>query len=150
MMERRGLQNSHLQEGNNPKVQNAFAAIDPNPVKVARDPSRIFIMGHSAGAQLVDLLATNGKYLQEQGLNTGNIKGLISLDTARLNLQERLSEDTVEGRMVGGMIKSAFGTDPSVLADASATLAIKSGASYPPFLMFCGKKPVSRTFLRGL
>ncbi|MDR3617357.1 MAG: alpha/beta hydrolase [Candidatus Obscuribacterales bacterium] len=121
----------------------AFAWVQKHASEFGGDPKRIFVMGHSAGAQLVDLLATNGKYLQEQGLKLADIKGVISLDTASLNLNERLAEDTGEARLVGGMIKSAFGTDPAVLTDASPTLAIRPGISYPPFLMFCGEKRVS-------
>jgi arylformamidase len=124
-------------------VAQAFAWVQKHASEFGGDPSRIFLMGHSAGAQLVDLLGTNSKYMQEQGLKLTDIKGVISLDTASLNLNERLAEDSGEAKLVGGMIKSAFGTDPAILADASPTLAIKPGAKYPPFLMFCGEQRVT-------
>ena len=100
-------------------------------------------MGHSAGAHLVDLRATNDRYLIEKGMTLKDIKGVISLDTASLNLAERKAEDTREANIVGGMIDAAFGTDPKTLADASPTLAIHPGKQYPPFLMFCGEKRAS-------
>jgi arylformamidase len=124
-------------------LASAFAWVKHHATEIGADPNRIFLMGHSAGAQLVDLLATNDRFLTEQGLSLKDIKGVISLDTASLNLADRLTEGSAEGLMVGDMIKSAFGTDPKVLADASPTANIHAGKTYPPFLMFCGKRRLS-------
>ncbi|HEY9714278.1 MAG TPA: alpha/beta hydrolase [Chroococcales cyanobacterium] len=107
------------------------------------DPDRIFLMGHSAGAHLVDLVATNDKYLQATGLSLADIKGVISLDTASLDLTDRLKEGSFESKLVGPMIVRAFGTNPAVLKDASPTLNLEKGKNYPPFLMFCGSQRVS-------
>ncbi|MBX9724901.1 MAG: alpha/beta hydrolase [Candidatus Obscuribacterales bacterium] len=124
-------------------IASAFAWVKKHAAEFGGDPDKIFLMGHSAGAQLVDLLGTNDRFLLEQELSLKDVKGVISLDTASLNLGERSKESTAEGAMVGDMIKSAFGTDPKVLADASPTLCIKTGKSYPPFLMFCGERRTS-------
>jgi acetyl esterase/lipase len=121
----------------------AFSWVKNHVSEFGGDPNRLYLMGHSAGAQLVDLLATNDRYLIEKGLTLKDIKGVISLDTASLNLAERKAEDTREANIVGGMIDAAFGTDPKTLADASPTLAIHPGKQYPPFLMFCGEKRAS-------
>lgn len=43
------------------------------------DPSRIFLMGHSAGAHIVVLLATDGHYLGAQQMSKRDIKGVIGL-----------------------------------------------------------------------
>ncbi|MFN8658950.1 MAG: alpha/beta hydrolase [Candidatus Obscuribacterales bacterium] len=124
-------------------VAAAVAWAKKHATELGADPNRIFIMGHSAGAQLVDLLGTNERFLKEQGLSLSDIKGVISLDTASLNLGERVKEGSVEGLMVGDMITQAFGTNPKVLADASPTLNIHAGSKYPPFLMYCGERRVS-------
>ena len=97
-------------------------------------------MGHSAGAQLVDLLGTNDRFLSSKGLSLANISGVISLDTASLDLAKRKNDDSFEGKMVGDMIDKAFGSDGKVLADASPFDSIRSGKKYPPFLMYCGAK----------
>lgn len=125
----------HIQD-----VAAAFAWVKTHAGEIGADPSRMYVMGHSAGAHLVDLLGTNEKYLHEQGMNLGDIKGVISLDTASLDLSERLSDNSPEGGAVGGMIKNAFGNDPEVLADASPRAAIHAGKKYPLFLMFCGER----------
>ena len=104
------------------------------------DPDRIFLMGHSAGAHLVDLVATNQRFLQQVGVKLTSIKGVISLDTASLDLLKRTSETSFEGQHVGAMIEQAFGKDPEMLKDGSPTLNIHKGSYYPPFLMFCGER----------
>src|SRR5947209_3009231 len=39
------------------------------------DPKRLFIMGHSAGAQLAALVCTDDRYLQAEGLSLAIVKG---------------------------------------------------------------------------
>ncbi len=104
------------------------------------DPERIFLMGHSAGAHLVDLVATNQRFLNQVGVKPTSIKGVISLDTASLDLLKRTSENSLEGQHVGAMIEQAFGKDPENLKDGSPALNIHKGSYYPPFLMFCGER----------
>jgi|GEM_PF-529143 len=121
-------------------VAAAVAYVKAHAAEYGADPNRIYVMGHSAGAHLVDLLGTNEKYLAANGLSFKDIKGVISLDTASLNLSERLDDNSREIGLVGPMIDAAFGSDAKVLADASPTLNIHKGKKYPPFLMFCGER----------
>lgn len=43
------------------------------------DPANVFVMGHSAGAQLAALVAYDGKYLERIGVDKRRIKGVVSL-----------------------------------------------------------------------
>ena len=43
------------------------------------DPANVFVMGHSAGAQLAALVAYDGKYLDRIGVDKRRIKGVVSL-----------------------------------------------------------------------
>lgn len=43
------------------------------------DPSQIFLMGHSAGAHIVMLLATDGRYLAAQKMSKSDVRGVIGL-----------------------------------------------------------------------
>lgn len=124
-------------------VAAALAWVKKHAGEFGGDKNRIYLMGHSAGAHLVDLLGTNDKYLAAAGLSLEDIKGVISLDTASLNLTERKNESSADGAFVGPMIDSAFGKDPAVLKEASPTLSIAAGKSYPPFLMFYGARRAS-------
>jgi acetyl esterase/lipase len=43
------------------------------------NPERLFLMGHSAGGHLVALLATDGRYLKAEGMDTADIRGVIGV-----------------------------------------------------------------------
>ena len=43
------------------------------------DPERLFIAGHSAGAQIAALLATDARYLQAHGMSPHQLAGVIGL-----------------------------------------------------------------------
>ena len=44
------------------------------------DPNTIFVMGHSAGAQLAALVCTDDRYLKAEGLPLSIIKGCVPVD----------------------------------------------------------------------
>ena len=60
-------------------VARAFAWIKKNITNYGGNPKRVFLCGHSAGAHLVALLATNEKYLGEAGHKTDAIAGVIAV-----------------------------------------------------------------------
>jgi acetyl esterase/lipase len=43
------------------------------------DPSRIYVMGHSAGGQIAALVACDNRYLQRVGMSTRDLAGMIGL-----------------------------------------------------------------------
>jgi acetyl esterase/lipase len=64
----------HIQD-----VAKAFAWTKENISYYNGDAENIYICGHSSGAHLVSLLATNEEYLNEEGLKTSDIKGVIAV-----------------------------------------------------------------------
>jgi acetyl esterase/lipase len=60
-------------------IAKAFFWIDNNIKNYDGDPNRIYIMGHSAGAQLAALLATNDQYLLDTNTSKTKIKGVIAI-----------------------------------------------------------------------
>src|SRR5205807_1499803 len=44
------------------------------------DPKRLFVMGHSAGAQLAALVSTDDRYLKAEGLSLAIVKGCVPVD----------------------------------------------------------------------
>jgi acetyl esterase/lipase len=63
-------------------VDDAAAAVrwaHDHAAEFGGDPSRIFLMGHSAGAHIAMLLATDGRYLAAQQLDKRDISGVIGL-----------------------------------------------------------------------
>lgn len=47
--------------------------------RLGGDPARLFVMGHSAGAQIAALLALDPRYLRAQGLDHTALRGMIGL-----------------------------------------------------------------------
>ncbi len=57
----------------------AFAWVRSNIGEHGGDPDRILVSGHSAGAHIAGLLATDQRYLAAHGLTPGAIKGFIGM-----------------------------------------------------------------------
>ena len=57
----------------------AVAWAERNAVAFGGNPRRLFVMGHSAGAQIATLLALNGAYLRTEGLDPAALAGVIGL-----------------------------------------------------------------------
>jgi len=57
----------------------AVAWARDNASRLGGDPDRLFLMGHSAGAHIVALLATDGRYLAQAGLRPADLAGVVAL-----------------------------------------------------------------------
>jgi acetyl esterase/lipase len=65
---------SHIED-----VALAFSWTKKNIANYGGNPNNIYICGHSSGAHLVSLLATNKKYLAKEGLSRSDISGVIAI-----------------------------------------------------------------------
>lgn len=65
-------------------VASAFRWLKQNVAARGGDPERIFLFGHSSGCTLVGIVATDPRYLEEQGLGPEDIAGVIQMG-CRLN-----------------------------------------------------------------
>ncbi len=94
------------------------------------DKKRVFLSGHSAGAHLATLLASDPAYLRQYGLAPDDLAGVIAVDSASFDL---LSDDNE--RLVQRLAKKAFGDSKRSLYAASPYYHIKRGMSCPEFLI---------------
>lgn len=65
-------------------IEDAAAAVAWTHRHIAQyggDPKKIYLVGHSAGAHIVSLLALDAQYLAAQGLNTNIVAGVVGLAT---------------------------------------------------------------------
>ena len=83
------------------------------------DGDRIVLMGHSAGAHLAALVATDPSYLTAAKVPLASIKGVVLLDGAGYDIAAQMSRP---GNPVSSMYDAAFGKDPSRQAKLSPTL----------------------------
>lgn len=106
-------------------VARAIAWTQSNIPSYGGDPSAIFLMGHSAGAQLVSLAACDPRWLRPHGLRPSQIAGVIAIsapfDVANL------------GRLPGtgiALVQPAFG--PSRETWSAVSPSTHLGRSTPP------------------
>jgi acetyl esterase/lipase len=97
------------------------------------DPKQIYLFGHSAGGHLVTLVATDERYLKEQGFGLQVIRGVISLDTAGYDLSVFASR--CKNYALPEPYSIAFGQDPSVWTIASPVTYIQAGKSIPRMII---------------
>jgi arylformamidase len=121
---------AHVQD-----VAAALAYIHDNIAKYGGDPKRIFLMGHSAGAHLAALVATDESHLKAKGEDLNMLKGVILLDGAGYDLPRLM--DGLSGRpLMRALYEAAFGTDRTVWRDASPLTHVVPNKGIPPFLIF--------------
>ena len=94
------------------------------------DPTRVFAMGHSAGAHLVTLAATDPRWLEEVGHSPAQLRGVIGV-SGPYDI-EHLGRSTLFGALP--MVIPAFGREPAVWRDAMPANHLKTGVT-PPFLL---------------
>jgi acetyl esterase/lipase len=118
----------------------ALGWVHKNIREYGGDPHRIFVMGHSAGAQLAALLCIDDRYLEEVGVPFKVLKGCVPVDGDTYDLPAIIM--TAEFRQkvhalplpkLGHRVK--FGNDPEKHIDFSAVTHVARGKGIPPFLI---------------
>jgi acetyl esterase/lipase len=61
-------------------VAKAVGWVHANISRYGGDATRLFLMGHSAGAQLAALLCTDSRYIEAESVPRSSIKGCVPLD----------------------------------------------------------------------
>jgi arylformamidase len=112
-------------------VAKAIAWVHSNARDYGGDPNTIFVMGHSAGAQLAALVCTDQAYLAAEGLSLSDIKGCVPVDgdTYYPELQVDLARSVADANSYLSKFPRAS------LKSLSAVLHVAKGKSIPPFLI---------------
>jgi acetyl esterase/lipase len=102
----------------------SFAWVKRHIAEYGGDPTRVFLVGHSAGAYLAQLLVTDERYLKKHGLSARDVRGVVPISAFFWVEKEGVAPDRP---------KSVWGTDEKVWVDASPAHHLR--ANLPPTLI---------------
>ncbi|MBS0207985.1 MAG: alpha/beta hydrolase [Planctomycetes bacterium] len=121
------------------------------------DPSRILVGGHSAGAQLAAIIATDDRYLKAEGVPFAALRGCIPVDGDTYYLPAIIAVAELRAYMHGLPMpgksghRVKFGNDPEKHLDFSAVTHVAKGKDIPPFfIMFVSGHPDTSAQARRL
>ena len=112
-------------------VARALAFVQSRGPAWGADPARCVLMGHSAGAHLVALLAADGDIAARQG--AGPWRATVAVDTAAYDLVALMRARHF------GLYDEAFGADPRHWQDASPLHRLRT-APAAPVLLVCSSR----------
>ncbi len=104
------------------------------------DPDRLYVMGHSAGAQLAALICTDERYLRAEGVPLTAVRGCVPVDGDTFDIPAIIEVAETRWRVHGLPAakfghREKFGNDPAKHKDFSAVTHAAKGKNIPPFLI---------------
>lgn len=114
----------------NNDVADAIKWIYDNIEQYGGNSNKIALLGHSAGAHLVALTASNRNFLEQRGLFLSNIKGVAVIDTEGFDVLEQVNNGDNKHMYI-----NAFGNNEAENVDASPIYSIQNTLSYPKFFI---------------
>ena len=103
-------------------LANALAWVADNIADFGGDPAQIYLMGHSAGANMAAQVATNERFLKQAGKDLSLLKGVILVDGNAYDLKEA---------DINPRVLAYYGNE---WQQAQAVTHIARGKQMPPFL----------------
>lgn len=96
-------------------------------------PDRIFVMGHSAGAHLAALVATDPRYLAARQMTLADLRGVVLLDGAGYDIPRQIEQARLP--RAKELYLTVFGNDVAAQRDASPITHVAKSQGIPPFLI---------------
>ena len=121
-------------------IAKSLAWVHQNIAKYGGDPNRIFVGGHSAGAQLAALICIDERYLEKEGVGLDVLKGCVPVDGDTYDIPKIIMTAEHRQMIYGGSMptfghRQKFGNDPKKHVDFSAVTHVKKDKGIPPFLI---------------
>lgn len=113
-------------------VADAVVWLYENARHYSADPEKIFLIGHSAGADLAAMVAIDNKYLSKSGGSTRIIDGVVLLDGNGYDLSITMKN---AGNKMKEWYTEAFGKTKKDWDQASAINFVEAGNEIPPFMI---------------
>lgn len=121
-------------------VAKSLGWVHKNIAKYGGDPKRIFVGGHSAGAQLAALICIDDRYLKKEGVSFDVLKGCVPVDGDTYDIPKIIMTAEFRQTLYGGKMftfghRQKFGNDPEKHVDFSAVTHVAKDKGIPPFLI---------------
>lgn len=127
-----------------------------NITRYGGDPQKIFVGGHSAGAQLAALICTDNRYLKEQNVSFNALRGCVPVDGDTYDIPKIIMTAEHRQTLYGGKMftfghRQKFGNNPEKHIDYSAVSHVAKDKNIPPFLLlYFSGNPDTRAQARRL
>jgi arylformamidase len=121
-------------------VAKSLGWVHKNIAKYGGDPKRIFVGGHSAGAQLAALICIDDRYLKKEGVSFNVLRGCVPVDGDTYDIPKIIMTAEHRQALYGGKMftfghRQKFGNDPEKHVDFSAVTHVAKDKGIPPFLL---------------
>ena len=121
-------------------VAGSLGWVHRNITKYGGDPTRIFVGGHSAGAQLAALLCVDDRLLKKEEVSFDVLEGCVPVDGDTYDIPKIIMTAEQRQTIYGGKMftfghRQKFGNDPEKHLDFSAVTHVAKGKGIPPFLI---------------
>jgi acetyl esterase/lipase len=113
----------------------SFAWVKRHIAEYGGDPNQIFVVGHSAGAYLLALLALDGRYLAKHGMSPRDIRGMAPISAFYWVERTGVAPDRP---------KFVWGTDEKAWIDASPAHHLRADAPAMLIVYADGDEPWRR------
>lgn len=122
-------------------VAKSLGWVSKNIEQYGGDPNRIYVMGHSAGAQLAALVCIDDRYLKAEGVPFSSLKGCVPVDGDTFDIPAIIETAETRRRVhkqpqASFGHREKFGNSPEKHVDFSAVTHVAKDKGIPPFLIF--------------